>query len=202
MQGDHVLDLLPGERLEVTRELFGHYADLVRHEGEGSCEERVSALVAALAAAVVPDVMRELLDPVPLVELSRTWQLVPSATDANPKNLLVVDRRTPVAIDLGDLRLDPFFSFPVGFVELVRGDVLDAYLAGALDEQVDGLFTAAGAGWPEGDRPRETLLAVRIGLVSNRRAMINGEFDIPRFETSLADRWWRAVVAHSPPTFS
>jgi hypothetical protein len=99
---------------------------------------------------------------------------VPSATDACVKNLMVVDRHVPVPIDLGHLRLDPFY-YPVGFVGQARSETSSAFLEGRLNAELAELFAAAGATWPLDRRGLEALLASRVVVSSSREARRRAE---------------------------
>lgn len=185
--GGHVLELAPRAQVTVLADLLARCAALTAAEGSGSAEADVRAVTAHVATAELPADLRRHLTRLPLAELAAGWPLVPAATDATVRNLVVVDGRA-VPIDLGDLAPAAFFEYPLGMVANARPHGLAAYLAGDLDREVDALFAAAGASWPLDDEGRVTLLAVRIALATLARSG-RGPEATERFAEGAARRW-------------
>ncbi|MGC5616759.1 hypothetical protein [Georgenia sp. Z1491] len=198
VHGDHFLDLEPDHQLGVVRDLVRRYAELGTHEGEGDSRDPVATTRAAVARGSPPGEVAELLSSSRIEAWSRAWPLVPSATDANVKNLIIRSDRTPVLIDLGRIRLDPVFYYPVGVVVMARGHVLDRFLAGDLDDDLHALAPGGTAQNRLDDEIRRSLLALRVAMVSYRRASTSGTFDRAAFDDILAYRWsalWSGVPA-------
>lgn len=187
--GRHLLDLPAEEQVEALRRLLRATADLTAAEGGGTCAGLVRAAVEAAGRTEVPGRVAELLSAVPAVELAGSWPLVPTATDATVRNLLVQADGTPVPIDLGEVRLDPFVLYPVGMVANARPAGLSAYLAGELDPEVAALFGAAGGHWPLTGDGREALLALRVCVVGAQEAGAPGTMDDEQFTRAVARRW-------------
>ncbi len=185
--GDHVLDLEPRVQVTVLADLLTRAAALTAAEGSGSAEAALEAVAAHVAAAELPADLRRHLTRLPLVELAAGWPLVPAATDATVRNLVVVDGRA-VPIDLGDLAPAAFFEYPLGMVANARPHGLAAYLAGDLDREVAALFAAAGTSWPLDDEGRVTLLAVRVALAT-LAVTGTGPDAAARFAEGAARRW-------------
>lgn len=198
VHGRHFLDLEPDHQLGVVRDLLRRYAVLGTHEGEGDSRVRVATTLAAVSRGSPPGEVAELLATPRIEAWSRAWPLVPSATDANVKNLIVRPDRTPVLIDLGNIRLDPVFYYPVGVVVMARGHVLDRFLAGDLDDELHALVPGGTVRGRLDDESRRSLLALRVAMVSHRRAGVSGTFDRTAFDDILAYRWsalWSGVPA-------
>lgn len=201
VHGQHFLELGPDARLSVVRHLFRRYALLSKHEGEGDSANRVRTALAAVSQGHPPAEIAACLA-TPLLEVwSRAWPLVPSATDANVKNLIVRPDQTPVIIDLGNLRLDPVFYYPVGVVVLAREHVLDRFLAGDLDQELHALFPENMAQHEFDQESRRSLLALRIAILSYRRATAAGAFDQALFDDTLTRRW-SALWSGEPATYT
>lgn len=186
--GAHFAELDDSEQIRAVKSIFSAYASLTAHEREGDCHAAVTSAVHAVAVGSPPAGYLELLGGKNLPEWARTWPLVPTATDASVKNLIITGEERPVPIDLGNIRLDPFFYFPVGVVIMARGSVLQAYLAGGLDEELAALMRAAGSDFPV-DPGREALLALRLALTSRREALTSGVLDQGTFDRALVRRW-------------
>lgn len=186
--GRHVADLAAEERLDVARQLLGGYARLVAAEGGGDASAAVERVLADVDPADLPPQVAGPLASLDLRRAARTWPLVPTATDATAKNLVVTAAGVPVPIDLGRLRRDPFFLYPVGILGDARPDVLRAFLTGELDAEVRGMLDAAGVAWPLDADGRAALLAVRLLLESHREATVTGVYDRARFVSALERR--------------
>lgn len=200
VEGEHLLDLPAPDQDAVVRDLLRGYAELTRHERESDSTDRVVPAVELALAADVPRDLRDLLREVDLRSAARGWPLVPSATDPHVKNVIAVDRRTFVPIDLANLRLDPFFSYPVGVVAQARPHVLEGYLGGVLDAELRALFEAAGTSLPPTERWRELLLALRIVMTARRAATVKGVISPEVFGRTVHARW-HAVTAMAPGVY-
>ena len=188
VRGQHFLDVGTARQVEVLREITRRYARLTANESEGVCSDLVSATMSAARRAPLPPELSRLLDLVPVEKAAGSWPMVPSAMDATVRNLIVVDGR-PVLIDLGDVRLDPFFAFPIGMIANARPDGLAAYLDGELDSDVAALFAAAESTWPLSHGGREALIGVRICIASYQEATASGRLDSDVFAEAATRRW-------------
>lgn len=189
VEGSHFAGLDGPDQASVVRGVFRRYASLAAHEGEGDSRGSVSAALAAVRAGQLPDEVHDLLGSPELVSMSGRWPLVPSATDASVKNLIITSSGSATPIDLGNIRLDPFFYYPVGLVTMARGEVLTQYSAGRMDDAVGTLFSAVGCPYPLDERSRSVLLALRSALTSHREATASGTFDQAAFDCAMARRW-------------
>lgn len=198
--GHHFAELGEADQLRVMRRILRSYASLTEHEGEGDCHAAVADAVRAVREGTPPAGVGDLLSGFDLTRRSAPWPLVPSATDASVKNLIITGDGRPVAIDLGNLRLDPFFSYPLGVVTMARGVVLEQFVAGGLDEELSVLLGPAAPDFPLHGAGREALLALRLALVSRRAATTTGTFEQAVFDDSLARRW-SALWSGRPPAF-
>lgn len=185
--GEHVLELAPEGQVAVLADLLTRAAALTAAEGAGSAREDVEAVLAHVAAADLPEDLRHHLTRLPLADLAPGWPLVPAATDATVRNLVVVAGRG-IPIDLGDLAPAAFFEYPMGMVANARPHGLAAYLGGELDREVAALFAAAGSEWPLDEEGRVTLLAVRVALAT-LAATGSGPDATVRFAEGAARRW-------------
>ena len=186
VEGKHLLDLAVEERVGVVRRLLVAYASLTR----------VEAIPAPLAgcAGALASVVRDLAP----TALRRTWNAadtawihaadavwIPSAYEATAKNLMVRQDGSPSPIDLGDLRPEPFFSYPIGVMVSAGAAVVASYLRGGLDAEVDALFASAGVRWKRSVEQRRGLLMVRIVYAALRDDASGAE----TLESSLTRRW-------------
>lgn len=200
VRGQHFAGLGEADQLQVVRRVLRSYASLTEHEGEGDCHAAVTDAVRAVREGNPPAGVADLLSGFDLARRSAPWPLVPSATDASVKNLIITGDGRPVAIDLGNLRLDPFFSYPLGVVTTARGVVLEQFVAGGLDEELTALLGAAAPDFPLHGAGPEALLALRLAVVSRRAATTTGSFVQAVFDDSLARRW-SALWSGRPPAF-
>lgn len=165
--GDHLPDLAPAAQVAVLADLLRRCAGLAAAAaaGDGTAAADLAAVADHVGAVGLPADLRHHLTRLPLTTWAAGWPLVPAATDATVRNLVVVAGRA-VPIDVGDLTPGAFFEYPLGMVANARPHGLAAYLAGELDEEVAALFAAAGATWPLDAEGRVTLLAVRVALAT------------------------------------
>lgn len=198
VQGAHFAAASPESQINAMRVLLQRYAALTKSEGESTCQDWVRSAVYAVATGTVSGQIQALLGG-DVIALSKHWPLVPSATDASVKNLIIVRGDRPVPIDLGNLRLDPFFYYPIGVITMARGAVLEHYLNGGFDEQVAELFAAAGSTFSCNGRMRLTLLALRMALTSNRETNRAGPYDQATFDHAFHRRWSQ-LWSGQPPT--
>ncbi|WP_251150476.1 hypothetical protein [Cellulosimicrobium sp. Marseille-Q4280] len=190
VDGVHFLELSATEQVAAVKVLLGSYTALVRAEGGGSSADRLGDALALVEHSALPPAMRAYVDPPALRHAAASWPLVPSGTDANVKNLIVVSRRTPVPIDLVTVRDDPFFYFPLGIVGNARGPVLQTYLDGGLDGEMHRLFQAAGSRFDASASGRLSLLAARVLVATLHQARREGfGAGSARVGAVLEERW-------------
>lgn len=201
VQGRHFADLPPEGQVDVVKKVLTRYASLTRDEGEDPAQDWVEESLHGVEKGNAPAEVGRLLSTRDLRLTATQWPTVPSATDASVKNVIVRPDGSPVLIDLGNLRLDPFFYYPVGLVAMARGQVLDEYLTGGLDAELDELYAAARALPPVGKDGRTAVLALRLAMTSHRDAVAVGGFDQAVFDAALARRW-SALWSGRPAAFS
>ncbi|MEJ7635248.1 hypothetical protein [Aeromicrobium sp.] len=187
--GCYFFDLPLGARLQVTRNMIAGYESLTHAEGSGGSQSLMRPVLEALGQASPPDDLAALLQESLTPRAVRRWPRIPSATDPRPKNSVILGDLTPVAIDLGSLRLDPFFYYPVGFVAHAGRGVRDAFLEGELDADFERLFTAAGARYRANEQGRLGLLALRTLIASYKECSPGDVFNVPRFNWVVRRRW-------------
>lgn len=199
--GRHFAELAPSHQVDVAKEVFARYTSLTRDESEGFAQDWVEESLRAVREGNAPAEVAQLLQAEGLPLSSPQWPTVPSATDASVKNVIVRPDGSPVLIDLGNLRLDPFFYYPVGLVAMARGHVLEQFLTGDLDAELNELYAAAGARPPLGEDGKKALLALRLAMTSHREAVSHGPFDQTVFDAALARRW-SSLWSGRPASFS
>lgn len=197
VHGRYFFDLPLADRLEVTRNMLAGYESLTRAGGSSGSRALLNPVMDALAQTSPPEDFSALLRATLTTKAVRNWRRVPSASDPRPKNIVVYEDLVPVPIDIGRLRLDPFFYYPIGFVAHAGHGVRDAYLRGELDVDFDRLFAASGADYEADERGRLGLLAVRTLVAAYKECSPDGNFDVPRFNWVI-ERRWRSVLAPSP----
>nr|WP_297425133.1 hypothetical protein [uncultured Actinotalea sp.] len=198
VDGAYLTDLPPQDQIDAVGGLVHRYADLTRSEAEGTCADVVRELDEVLRWDLPTDFRTALAAPW-LTEALRRWPLVPSATDAHPKNLVVAAGRTAV-VDLGTVRLEPFCGFPVGVVLHTSPHVLGGFLEGALDAPFGALLAAAGARPDELPGWRTTLLALRLARTA-RRGVVSSGVGLVSGPELVVQRWAavRAALARGAP---
>lgn len=162
--GDAVLDLPADDLEDVVRRLCEGWTRLSAAEAEGTWDELLDTAVEACRGLDVPGPVRRVVEAGVPPEV-RGWPLVPAATDARLRNVVRRDG-VPVLIDLADVRLEPWFAYPLGTVLDGGATLFGRYLAGGLDDVLGGLATAAGAAWPPAPWSRLDVLAVRTLVVT------------------------------------
>lgn len=190
VEGRHLLELDDDHRMDAIRRLVRDYATLTRHERDSTRSDFGESVTRTLHAPSCPPT------------LTRRWRgisgsglppravvCVPSAYEASAKNLMVTTDGIPVPIDLGDLRPEPFFAYPLGIVVAGGESIVKAFLDGGLDAEFALLFDAAGAPWDSSRGGREGWLLVRLAYAAARDgATLPGNEDVIRAE-SLHRRW-------------
>lgn len=164
VDGDTVLDLPADEIEQVVRALVDGWTRLTAAEADGTWDDLVDTAVSLCSGLdLPPEVLAAVERGVP--DTARGWPLVPAATDATLRNV-VLRRGEPVLIDLGDVRLEPSFSYPLGAIADAGPRVITTYLAGGLDDALAPLAAAVGTSWPPSPWSRLDLLAIRTCVVT------------------------------------
>jgi hypothetical protein len=195
VQGSHFVDATRDVQLAAARRLLTSYAALTRATAHGSCAGVLDDVGSMVQDVSLPADLRTTLERSDVLRRAREWPLVPSATDSNVKNVVVHPDGRATLIDLGDVRPEPFFSYPLGVIESARGAVLDAYGRGELDAELGALLEAGGAPSSLDAEAREALLAVRVLLAVLNTARREGVLDDPDEIARLVRRRWS--LAHS-----
>ncbi|WP_053384677.1 hypothetical protein [Leucobacter celer] len=187
VDGRHLLELAPAERIETLRALLLAYAALTAAEGDpGASRGDFAARLQRAVDRAAPPGLREAWRETDAAWLERgdiPW--VPSAYEAAAKNLMVRPDGSPAPIDLGDLQPEPFFAYPIGIVVASGDEVIRAFLDGALDPELTALFAAAGCPWAATAEQRSGLLLAR----TVHAAICDGESGAEPAADSLARRW-------------
>lgn len=184
--GGTVLDLPAGEVEAVVRRLCADWAGLTAAEAGGTWDEVLDTTFEACAGLDLPEAVQAVVARgVP--DEARGWPLVPAATDARLRNVVLRDG-VPVLIDLGDVRLEPCLAYPLGAVVDGGPALLARYLDGDLDDAFAELSAAAGRTWPPGPWSRLELLAVRTCVVT-----VQADGAAPERVAAGVRRRWRPV---------
>lgn len=165
--GEHLFDVAPAARVATLRRLIAEYARLTAHTGVDGAGLRdvLGRMVDDLAEAPR---LRARWDGAHVGDLRERMAWVPSAYEATAKNLMVARGERPVPIDLGDLRQQPFFAYPIGVLISAGDAVLDAFRAGAFDEELSQLWAAAGHEWTGDPAARDGVLIARAAFAAAR----------------------------------
>lgn len=165
--GQHLSQLSLDDQLRVLAGLMADYGRLVRTEGERDASADMAVTIGRALDLNLPATLQKWVQGARDVvsEMELPW--VPSAREANLKNLIVRDDLRASPIDLGDLMLLPALWYPLGIITEAGAEVVGSYRAGVLDEPVFGLLGAS----PDcalSRRPhwREELLVARMIYVS------------------------------------
>lgn len=189
VDGAYLGDLTHDEREELVTTLVEQFAALTSAYTSDPAPITDRDLQSLLHEAQVPP------------EFARTWASsstawfrhrtpwVPSPREANAKNLVVRPDGRPAPIDLGDLQIDPYFSYPVGILIAGGGEVMRRFLSGAADFSFPALFEAAEQRWGATPDERRGLLLARITYAAYRDSSVGGDVDHGIFEDSLRRRW-------------
>jgi hypothetical protein len=165
-------------QIEAARVLFDAYTSLTRAAARDTAGPHLQWLASSELANRLPSEVRS--DLAGLCELPppKGWLLTPSAADVHPRNLILTHQGGPVLIDYWPFELRPFFYDPVCFAGRLPREMRslrDAYLAGVLDEELVGLFEAAGVRLDPTVEARRALLAVALVLRAVREIGIAGD---------------------------
>ena len=184
--GEYLLDLAVQDRVEVIRRLLRAYASLTRAEAVSAPVARHADALASAVRRSAPTALRDMWEATDTRWLQRADTIwVPSAYEANAKNLVVRQDGSPSPIDLGDLRPEPFFSYPIGVMVSAGAAVGKDFLEGGLDTEVDELFASAGVRWERTIDQRRGLLLVRMV----HAALCDDASGAETLESSLSRRW-------------
>lgn len=189
VDGAHLEDLTHEERSELVTRLV----------------EQFAALTAAYDSDPVPVTDRDLqglLEEIQVPpEFSRAWEnastawlsprtpWIPSPREANAKNLVVRPDGRPAPIDIGDLQVDPYFTYPVGMLIAGGEEIMRSFLSGAESFSFPVLFEAASQRWGGTSGERRGLLLARIAYAAYKDGCVDGGGDRGVFEASLHRRW-------------
>jgi hypothetical protein len=163
--GEHISSIAPDRQVGLVRDVYRSYTDLVRSEGEGSSRRLLEQLLHPRILEHLPDVLRQHLHRDDLLQESEAWPLVPTARSCDERNVIVAGDHTAVFIDSIPLDLQPFFSIPVGVVtswSRTAPQLKQVYLGGGFDDDLEALFTAAGARFERTPACRRLLIAVSL----------------------------------------
>lgn len=189
VDGDYLLDVDVDTRVSALRQLLHQYAELTRSEGRVEDRPIENELEDVLSRARLPQDFQEMYGTCDVGWLAPPVVWVPSAYEATAKNLLVRRDGVPIPIDLGDLCLEPCFSYPVGVITSAGPGVVGRYLEGHFDDALQDLLDGAGRTWRVELTARVGLLLVRLtyGALCDSRG-VNG-VDMVAFERSVERRW-------------
>lgn len=189
IDGAYLGDLAPEERAELIATLVEQFAALTAAYRSDPPLLTDRDLQCLLRDVDVP------------AEFARAWEgsstgwcsprapWIPAPREANAKNLVVRPDGRPAPIDLGDLQIDPYFSYPVGMLIAAGDEAMRRFLSGAADFSFPVLFAAAGQRWAASSSERRGLLLARIAYAAHKDSCAAGVADPGEFEASLHRRW-------------
>jgi hypothetical protein len=111
--GEPLIDLGLKDQLTVVGRVFTSYIALAGERARGSAAEILAPIVEAAAWERLPQPLRSQLSNPKLIELARTWPLVPSMGDCQAGNLIVAAGQRPVFVDCFPLAWMPYFYGPL-----------------------------------------------------------------------------------------
>lgn len=170
VDGSHLLDVSPTERRACVKRVILSYESLVRHEGVERPDGLASALNIRMSGAGVSKPWGDLWREHGVAVFGEPAMHVPSAVEASAKNVIVQDDGSPVLIDLGDIREEPFFVYPIGLILAAGTEAIEHYLAGRNDPELTPLFDAAGVEWAPTRSWRLAVLLARTAYAAIRDA--------------------------------
>lgn len=188
VEGRHLMDASVADRERVVETLVGQYIALTRGAGEGGygvTSGELDELVVSSAPAGFVAQWRQSYT----AWMTESTPWVPSAIEANAKNLIVRPDGRPAPIDLGDLRLDPYFVYPLGILIAAGPEVMERFLGGMTDLALGSLVAAAGESWSGTAEQRRGLLLTRAAYAAMRDARLRGGCDREIFTSSIERRW-------------
>jgi hypothetical protein len=166
VRGRHIHELPFASQLNLVRQVFHAYTNLVRAEGVGSCEAEIRLLRVACANGQIPTSISRHLSRSELLLAAGGWPLVPTGSDNAADNAIVANKDTALIFtDCMPMRWRLFFSHPIGVtVGWFVPELRKAFLAGDLDSELVELFAAAGVTLNPTLSSRQTLIALSVAL--------------------------------------
>lgn len=189
VDGSYLLDVDFSTRISALRLLLRQYTALTRSEGRPDNSSAGVELRRAFSETVLPKDFDGVFSRCHVGRLDQPIAWVPSAFEATAKNLLVSKDGEPVPIDLGDLRMEPCFSYPIGVITSAGPDVLEHYLRGTFDDALEDLLCAGGQTFRPDLFARAGLLLERLAYGALCDARLFNGVDGKVFEKSLMRRW-------------
>lgn len=191
VEGRHLEQLPASLQEEAVRRLFRDYARLVAAEGAGDATGSMQASIRECLQLELPAALanraRGAVQWLEQVEIP----LIPSAREANLKNLIVASDHRVSPIDLGDLAVLPSIWYPIGIVCEAPHAISQLLLAGGLDSEISSLLAPNGLG-TSFERPqwRKELLTARMlhVAVCDARAS-SGDGGQNALATEVLRRW-------------
>lgn len=140
VEGRHLSELPGLAQVDAVGNLLDDYARLTQAEGVSDASAEMLTAVEAGQRLPLPSRLAELASGAArlLPEIRIPW--VPSAREANLKNLVVRDDLGVAPIDLGDLTLLPSIWYPLGIIGEAGGEVMAHLRQGSFDDQVAALL--------------------------------------------------------------
>lgn len=135
IHGNHLHDLSPEAQLTAIRSLLADHERLVGAEGADDASDTMrNSLAVSLQHELPTELRPRVQDAMELLPIIRVpW--IPSAKEANLKNLIVRKDLSVSPIDLGDLELLPSIWYPLGIISDAGDPTISAFLKGDLDAQ-------------------------------------------------------------------
>ena len=182
VEGEHPASLDPAAQVTLVRRLFQAHAELVRHEGEGTCRHLSDAILDADVLPRLPTILGAHLDHPSLFRMAARWPLVPAPGTVFSGNHIIRDH-APVVVDCMPLDLRPFLSVPVELLaswSRTMPHLREVYLQGGFDQELTALFTGAGLTLELNPAVRRALLAFSIAVTWGGfdAAFLRGERDV------------------------
>lgn len=195
IEGMHLGQLPAREQEAAVRRLFNDYARVVSFEGSGDAAGALQESVTASLRLELPDQLEQ--GARAALEWLGDWTIpwIPSAREANLKNLIVRSDGRVSPIDLGDLAILPSIRYPIGILCEAPRAISRGFLEGSFDDEISGLLSGGGVdGVPEHPTWRQELLMVRllhVAVCDVRRSA-----EIPEDSALRAEiqRRWQAVA--------
>lgn len=163
VEGRHLNEMPDFAQVGAVGNLLDDYVRLTQAEGQLDSSAEMLTAIEAGRQLSLPSRLAELASGASelLTAIRIPW--VPSAREANLKNLVVLDDLGVAPIDLGDLTLLPSIWYPLGIVGEAGGEVMAQFRQGIFDGQVAALLgDRAALRLGRHDEWRDQLLVARL----------------------------------------